>query len=98
MELRFNDPDLERLEVDPQYTGGRPPAIVEAYRKWLNFIRQAVDDGDLRAWRSLRMEMADVERQHRYSIRLDDQWRLVIEFEQGKPAKELVIIAIEDYH
>jgi proteic killer suppression protein len=98
MELRFNDPDLERLEVDLQFTGGRPPAIVKAYRKQLNFIRQAQDERDLRAWESLRMEKVDDgERQYQYSIRLNDQWKLVVELELGKPTNKLVIISIEDY-
>lgn len=93
MELRFNNPDLERLEVDPQHTAGCPPEIVRAFRKQVNFIRQAQDERDLRAWQSLRFEKLDGERQHQYSTRLSDQWRLVIEFQQGEP----VILEIEDY-
>jgi proteic killer suppression protein len=97
MELRFNDPDLERLEVDPQHTGGRPPAIVKTFRKRLNFMRQAQDERDLRAWKSLRVEKVDGESEHRYSIRLNDEWRLMVEFEHVNPAKKLVIVAIEGY-
>jgi proteic killer suppression protein len=98
MDLRFHDPDLERLEVDPQYTGGRPPAMVKAYRKRMNFIRQAQDERDLRAWKSLRVEELEGQRQTQYSLRLNDQWRLVVAFEQRYPSKKLLIIVIEDYY
>ncbi len=98
MDVRFHDPNLGRLEVDPRYTGGWPLAIVKAYRKRLNFIRQARDERDLRAWKSLRLEKLKGDRQHQYSMRLNDQWRLVVELEGGDPDKTVVIFAIEDYH
>lgn len=98
MKVRFNDPDLDRLERDRQYTGGLDPALVKAYRKRLNFIRQAQDERDLRAWKSLRFEKLKGNRQHQHSIRLNDQWRLVLELEGDGPDKKLVIVKIEDYH
>lgn len=98
MEVRFNDPDLDRLERDRQYTGGLDSALVKAYRKRLNFIRQAQDERDLRAWKSLRFEKLQGNRQHQHSIRLNDQWRLVLELEGEGPNKKLVIVSIEDYH
>ena len=98
MEVRFHDPNLERLEHDPHYSGGLDPALVRAYRKRLNFIRQAQDERDLRAWKSLRFEKLHGNRQHQHSIRLNDQWRLVLEFEGESPNKKLLIVKIEDYH
>jgi len=97
MELRSDDTDLERLEVDTEYTGGRPLEIVRAYRKLVNFVRQAQDEVDLQACKFLGIEKLPVN-SPQYSLRLNDQWRLVIEFEQGKPTKKLVIIAIKDDH
>lgn len=98
MEVRFRDSDMDRLEIDPQYTGGWPPGIVKAYRKRVNFIRQAHDERDLREWKSLRFEKLEGKRQHQHSLRLNDQWRLVIEFEGEEPNKTLIIVGIEDYH
>jgi proteic killer suppression protein len=98
MEVRFRDPCYDQLEVDPHYSGGWPPAVVKAYRSRLNYIRQAQDERDLYSWRSLRMEKLQGSRQHQHSLRLNDQWRLVIEFEGNSPKKTIVIVNIEDYH
>lgn len=98
MEVRFHDPELGRLERDPKYTAGLDPALVKAYRKRMNFIRQAQDERDLRAWKSLRFEKLHGNRQHQHSVRLNDQWRLVLELEGDSPNKKLVIVGIEDYH
>jgi len=98
MEVRFSDERYGRLEVDPHFTGGWAPAVVKAYRNRLNFIRQAQDERDLYAWKSLRMEKLQGSRQHQHSMRLNDQWRLVIEFEGNSPNKTIVIVSIEDYH
>jgi len=47
MEVRFDDDDdLDRLETDPAFTGGRPPAVVKAFRKVMQFIRAAADERD----------------------------------------------------
>lgn len=98
MEVRFRDSCYDQLEVDPQYNGGWSPAVVKAYRNRLNYIRQAQDERDSYAWKALRMEKLQGNRQHQYSMRLNDQWRLVVEFEGNSPNKALVIVKIEDYH
>ena len=41
MEVRFEDPTLERLEADPNFTNGMDGALVKAFRKRLQFIRAA---------------------------------------------------------
>jgi hypothetical protein len=60
MEVRFRDQSYDRLEVDPHFTGGWPPAVVKAYRNRLNYIRQAqrrtrsLVPGGRCEWRSFR--------------------------------------------
>ena len=98
MDVRFEDADLARLEVDAALLGGGSPGIVKAYRKRINFIRQAANEQDLYAWRSLHMEKLKGPRQHQYSIRLNDQWRLIFTLEGEADRKSFVVVAIEDYH
>jgi plasmid maintenance system killer protein len=31
-------------------------------------------------------------------MRINDQWRLIVEFEENTPNKRIIIVAIEDYH
>jgi proteic killer suppression protein len=98
MEVRFRSADLERLEIDPAFTAGWPPAIVKAFRKKLNFIRQAVDERDLYAWKSLHIERLKGNRQDQQSMRLNDQWRLIFVVEGEGQEKYLTVLGIEDYH
>jgi proteic killer suppression protein len=97
MDVSFRDQAMSRLETDPTFTGGHSAAIVKAYRNRMNFIRQAPDERDLYAWKSLHFEKLQG-REPQHSIRLNDQWRLIIEFEGAAPNKKIVIVGIEDYH
>ena len=53
MEVRFEDPTLERLEADPNFTNGMDGALVKAFRKRLQFIRAAADERAFYAMKSL---------------------------------------------
>jgi len=98
MDVLFREESLSALETDPKFSGEYSAAIVKAYRNRLNFIRQAQDERDLYAWRSLRFEKLQGDRNHQYSMRLNDQWRLIVEFEGQSPNKKIAIVGIEDYH
>ena len=98
MEVRFGDDDLDRLETDPGFTGGHAPGVVKAFRKRMQFIRDAPDERDFYSMGSVRFEKLKGERDHQYSMRLNDQWRLILEFEGKHPNKVVVVVGIEDYH
>jgi toxin HigB-1 len=98
MEIRFQDAEYERMESGLPCIGRWSVAILKAYRKRINFIRQAQDERDLRAWKSLRLEKLGGDRKEEYSIRLNDQWRLILQFEEGNLHNTVIIIGIEDYH
>jgi proteic killer suppression protein len=98
MDVRFADNDLDRLEVEPRFTARLPAEVVKAYRKVLNYIRQAADERDLRNWKSLHFEKLEADREGQYSLRLNRQWRVVVEFEGQSPTKTIVICTIENYH
>jgi proteic killer suppression protein len=98
MEVRFQDERLDRLEIDAMYDAGLPQAVVTAYRKRMQLIRQAPDERDFYALKSLHFEKLKGKRAHQHSMRLNQQWRLVIEFEGVAPNKVVAVISIEDYH
>jgi proteic killer suppression protein len=97
MRVRFAPGPLEQLETDPRFSGGFSADIVRMYRKRMNLIRQAADERDLYAMRSLHFEKLHGRGPDR-SIRLNDQWRLILRLEGDGSAKTVVIVAIEDYH
>jgi len=98
-EVRFKDESLEELQKeDAGRDKAYPPGIAKAFRKRLQFIRGAADERDLSAMRGNRFEKLQGKRGHQYSMRLNDQWRLILEIEGDNPKKTVWIVAIEDYH
>lgn len=98
MEVEFADDDLDRLEIDPKETLGYAPAIVRGYRKVLQQIRAATDDRDLYAMKSLHFEKLQGARSHQRSLRINKQWRLIVEIEERGNLRVVEVISIEDYH
>ena len=98
MNIRFATKDLDRLEADPSVQIGLPPAIIKAYRKRLGDLRDAVDLRDLYAFKSWRFEKLQGKRSHQHSIRLNDQFRLIVELEEERSGPSIAIVGIEDYH
>lgn len=98
MDVRFRDEELDRLETDGRFTAGHSAGIVKAFRKVLQHIRASFDERDLRAWPGLRFEKLEGSRQGQHSMRLNDQFRLIVELEGTSPKKVVVIIEICDYH
>ena len=98
MEVDFEDASLQRLEADASFTGGFDPAVVKAFRKRMQFIRAAVDERAFYAMTSLHYEKLKGAREGQRSMRLNDQWRLILRFSQTATEKLTVIISITDYH
>lgn len=97
MEVEFEDSDLDQLETDPQFTAGFAPAIVKGFRKAMQHIRAAVDERDLYASKGFHFEKLKGRALER-SMRLNKQYRLILEIDDGKEVRRAVIKWIEDYH
>ncbi len=98
MQVEFDDEQLDRLETDAAYTGGFSQDIVRAFRKRMQQIRAARDERDFYQIKSLHFEKLSGNREGQYSIRLNLQWRLIMEFRGEHPCKIVAIIEIVDYH
>lgn len=98
MEVEFDDDNLDKLETDARYRAGFSTVMVSLFRRRMQTIRSAPDERDLYALKSLHFEKLKGQRSHQHSIRLNEQWRLILEFKGKSPNKKIVIIAIEDYH
>jgi proteic killer suppression protein len=98
MEVEFADADLDRLETDPKFTGGFSPAIVRGFRKVMGSLRAAHDERDLYQNRGLGFEKLKGKRAHQCSARLNKQWRLILELQDGEKLRKARIVGIEDYH
>lgn len=98
MEPVLKDARLDKLETDADFDGGYQQSIVKAFRRRMQQIRAALDERDFYNQKSLRFEKLKGNRAHQYSMRLNDQWRLILEFEGSGPRKVVIVVGIEDYH
>ncbi len=96
MEVEFTDADLDRLEIDAKFTAGYGTEIIRGFRKAMQSIRAADDERDLFVLRGLGFEKLKGARSHQCSVRINKQWRLILEL--SGPPKKVCIIKIEDYH
>lgn len=97
MDVEFEDDDLKDMYTNPKYKGRVAHAIVKSFRKRIQFIVAAPDERDLYVWKALHFEKLEGRGEQR-SIRLNKQWRLIVELVGEGPTKKLRVIAIEDYH
>ena len=98
MEIEYKNQNLDRLETDAAFASGFSHDVVKAFRKRIQIIRAATDECDLYNIRGNRFEKLKGDRSHQYSMRLNDQWRLILEIRQTSPKHIVVVIDIEDYH
>lgn len=98
MEIEYKNADLLRLETELEFTGGYGHEVVKAFRKRVQAIRAAVDERDLRNVKGNHFEKLQGSRSHQYSMRLNKQWRLIVEIKSSSPKNTILVIDIEDYH
>lgn len=98
MDVRFADDQLKRLESEGTFDGGFGREVVRGYRKVMQVIRAAVDERDFYAMKSLHFEKLQGKRSHQHSMRLNKQWRLIVEFQKVAEGKVVVVVSVEDYH
>jgi proteic killer suppression protein len=63
----------------------------------MQMIRAAEDERVFYALKSLHYEKLHA-RPGQHSMRLNDQWRLIVEYEEAADGKTAIVVAIEDYH
>ena len=99
VKIEYGDEELRRLaeEVDfrPKQWGRD---LVVAYRRRIQVLDSALDERDLRAMRSLNLEKLKGDRAGQYSVRLNDQFRLVLTFHTEDDGRVVVVLELVDYH
>lgn len=99
MKLEFGDENLRRLAHDVDYAPkewGRD--VVIAYRKKIQILSSAKDERDLLAMRSLNLEKLRGDRAGHCSIRLNDQFRLILTFRSDDDGRVVIVLELVDYH
>jgi len=98
MTVRHADKKLQRLETQTGYSASYGSDVVKSYRRRMQFIRSAANEQDFYAMKSLHYEKRKGSRSSQRSMRLNDQFRLILQLEQDPGGRVVVIVSIEDYH
>jgi len=94
----FANPTLALIETDDAGETKLPVPVIKSARRKLTVLRAATDDRSLRTWKSLHYEKLKGDRAGLRSIRLNDQYRMVVALDESTSPQTITIIAIEDYH
>ena len=97
MDVEILDKSLQKAETEG-FPGGHPADTERAYFKLLRLIRDAKDERDFYAMKSLHFEKLKGDRADERSMRLNKQWRLILKIRPGNPKGTVLICGIEDYH
>lgn len=100
MRFQFKKKWIERLYYDDKRPSNLPPGVIEAFFDVMAVIESAADERDLRAVKSLHFEKLKGARGragHR-SLRLADQFRLIVTLERDDHGRIVHVLDIVDYH
>lgn len=100
MEVRHEDADLESAERDPEYRGALDHKRVRALIKVLTTVRGVSNEGALRNHKGLNFKPLKGNRSHQHSMKLNDQFRVIVEIEKrpGPNNNLCVVKEITDIH
>ncbi|NBD36709.1 MAG: plasmid maintenance system killer [Chloroflexi bacterium] len=98
MRFAFADSKLKKLYTEEKGAHKYPAGVVDAFFDVIAIIANAPDERDLYKLKSLHYEKLRGRRSHQRSLRLNRQFRLIIESAKDKHGRFLWIISIEDYH
>jgi toxin HigB-1 len=97
VEFRFADKKLQRLYTEPRETLGYGPNVIKAFRKVMGVISDALDERDFYRMKSLHYEKLKGNRSHQRSVRLNNQFRLILEIDASGD-RTVVIRSIEKHY
>lgn len=98
MDLEFKDKDLEAMAFDPNYRGRWSAGIVKEYRFCLHYFLNAPDRRAIYHYPGFRLEKLKGKKKDVHSLRLNDQYRLILQFQRIDNREAIYVLGIEDYH
>lgn len=98
MNVVFADPILSLIETEEAGRTKLPVPVIKSARRKLIVLRAVIDDRSLRNWKSLNYQQLKGDRVGQRSIRLNDQYRMIVTLDESTNPPTVTIVAIEDYH
>jgi proteic killer suppression protein len=91
MRVTFKENALARIDSELAFTGGYPPAVVSAYRGRIQVLRAAPQERVMLPLRSLRLQSRG---NGQHSMRVTDDWELIVAFRDGEDGRMAVVEAM----
>jgi proteic killer suppression protein len=98
MEIEYRDKRLVLIPTVRAAETRLPVSVIKSLREKLVVISAAPDERTLRNWKSLHYEQLKGDRQGQKSIRLNDQYRLLLEVDDSHSPPKVILLGVEDYH
>lgn len=98
MELVFEDEQLALLLTTDVGDLKMSVALIKATRRKLQLLAAAKDERDLRNLKSLNFEKLKGKRSNQRSIRINKQFRLILEVDDSVSPPRIKVMGVEDYH
>jgi proteic killer suppression protein len=98
MDIVFFDATLALVETEDAGKTKLPVPVIKSARRNLTLLRAAVDDRSLRNWKSLHYEKLKGNCDGRRSIRLNDQYRMILTLDESTNPQTVRILGVEDFH
>jgi proteic killer suppression protein len=98
MKVEFRDRRLALIGSDRAAATGLPAAVIKSCREKLIILEAAPDERTLRNWKSLHYVKLSGDREGQRCIRLNTQWRLIFELDDGTSPPTATILEVADYH
>ena len=95
MDFEFKDRKLEKLYSERKGAEKYPAEVVDAFFRRMAVIRGATDERDFYALKSLHFEKL---RTGGHSMRLNEGWRLALNFEKRLSGKIVIVIEINKHY
>ena len=98
LEVHHDDPDLARLELEAAFTASFAVPVVKGFRKVMQRLRTVSRKASLYRFGGLKLEQLKGKRKHEHSMRLNNKWRLIVEFEGEEPNEIVRMKGIENHY
>jgi toxin HigB-1 len=98
MEIEYRDKRLALIPTDRAAESKLPVSVIRSLREKLIVISAAPDERTLRNWKSLHYEQLKGDRRGQKSIRLNQQFRLLLEVDDSRNPPKAILLGVEDYH
>lgn len=98
MELEFDDKDLENMIFNEKYSGEVAQSLVKMARRCIHYLVQAPDRRAIYKFPGYHLKKLKGDMKGFHSLRLDDQYRLKIQFVAGAEGEMIRVISMGDDH